>query len=179
MRRLPILFSILTVVLLGLVAAARTGPTTAQEAADGPDLAGSWRVVISFADGRTIVGLSTLGADGTAVASGLPVLPAQPGAPSGVEFASLGHGVWEATGPDTAIITVVHLRAGQDGQPLGTRTGRFAVALASDGQAFSGELVTTLSDPAGATVATFTATVQATRIAAEAPGTPAAGTPTT
>ena len=66
MPRFPILLSVLAVVLLGVMVAARGGPATAQGGtADGPDLAGSWRVVISFADVLTIVGLSTYGDNGT------------------------------------------------------------------------------------------------------------------
>ena len=176
MRRVPGVLSVVAVLLVGVLAVDRTGPTTAQDA-EGPDLAGSWRVAISFADGRTIVGLSTYGADGTAVSSGLPAQPAPPGAPPGVVFLSLGHGAWEATGPDAANVTVVHLRASPEGQPLGTLTARMAVTVGGDGQTYSGELVSTLADPAGNALATFSATLQATRIAAEAPGTPAAATP--
>ena len=180
MRRVPVLLSVLAVMLLGLTAAARGAATAAQEgtpAADGPDLAGSWRVVLTFADGRTVLSLGTYGADGTAVSSGLPAMAAPPGAPPGVVFSSLAHGAWEATGPDTANITVVHLRANQEGQPLGTLTGRFAVTLDADGQTYRGDVESVLADPSGTEVVRFTGTVQATRMAAEAPGTPEAGTP--
>jgi hypothetical protein len=41
MRRVPVQLSVVAVVLLGLVAAARTGPTTAQEVQDGSAMVGS------------------------------------------------------------------------------------------------------------------------------------------
>jgi hypothetical protein len=170
------LLSVLAVVALGLVAAARIGSTTAQEG-DGPDLAGSWRVVVSTADGRTFLTLSTFGADGTALTSALPARQAPPGTPPGVDFVSTAHGAWEATGPDNANATFVHLRASADGQPLGTITPRLSITMATDGQTFSGEFVTTNADPAGKTLATFSGTVQATRIVAEAPGTPPVAIP--
>lgn len=179
MRRFSIALSTLILVLLGAMVAGGGGPTIAQEAAGGPDFAGSWRVVISTADGRTFLTLSTFGADGTVLTSGLPAQPAPPGTPAGVVFVSTAHGAWEATGPDTANVTFVHLRASADGQPLGTITPRLSVTLGADGQTFSGEFVTTLADPAGKTLATFMGTVQATRIVAEAPGTPPAATPAT
>jgi hypothetical protein len=175
MRRFPIVLSVLAVVLLGVVVAAPGGPTTAQEATT-TNFAGSWQVVIALADGRTVVALSTYGADGTVVSSGLPAQPTPPGAPPGVVFLSPGHGTWEATSPDSANVTYVHLRASAEGQPLGTLTARLAVTLGADGDAFSGELVSTLADPAGNALASFTGTVQATRIVAEAPELPA-GTP--
>jgi hypothetical protein len=180
MRRFALVLSALAIVLLGLLGAAGGGWTLAQEDTTdgGPDLAGSWRAVISLADGRTVVALSTYGADGTVVSSGLPAQPAPPDAPPGVVFVSPGHGTWEATGPDAANATYIHLRASAEGQPLGTLTVRIAVTLGADGQSFGGDLATTLADPTGTPLATFAGTVQATRIAAEAPGTPAAGTPT-
>lgn len=168
MRRFPIILSVLAVVLLGVVATTRGGSTGAQETAS-PNLAGSWRVVISFPDGRTVFALSTYGADGTVISSGLPAQPAPAGAPPGVVFVGPGHGTWEATGSDTANVTYIHLRASSEGQPLGTLTIRATITLSDDGQTFDGELDTTLADPAGTTLASFTATVQATRIAAEAP----------
>jgi hypothetical protein len=91
------------------------------------------------------------------------------------------HGTWAATGADTAIATFIHLRASGEGQPLGTITPRFSVTLGDDGQTFSGEFMTTLADATGATLATFTGTVQAARIVAEPPEMPttsASGTPT-
>jgi hypothetical protein len=162
---------------LGLALAATTRHAAAQEgtpANGGPDLAGSWRVVVTASTGRTFVTLSTFGTDGTAVTSTQPAQPAPPGSPPGVVFFSAAHGAWEATGPTTANFTFVHLRASSEGQPLGTTTPRVSITLGADGDTFSGEFVTTLADPAGNVVATLTGTVQATRIVAEAPVMPAA-----
>jgi hypothetical protein len=52
--------------------------------------------------------------------------------------------------------------------PAGTITPRLSITLGTDGQTFSAEFVTTLADPAGTTLATFTGTVEGTRIVAEA-----------
>jgi hypothetical protein len=175
MRRLSILISVTAILLLGLIATPRLGPTTAQEATDGPDLAGSWRVVVSRADGATFLSLHTYGAEGTVVVSGLPAQPAPPGGQPGVVFFSPAHGTWEATGPESANLTYVHLRADADGQPLGPVTIRNTLTLAADGQTFTSEAVTTLADPEGNVLATFSSTGQGTRMVAEAPS--AAATP--
>lgn len=180
MRRSWVLPSVVAAVLLGLLAAGRLPPIAAEDAtpaAGGPDLGGSWRVVVSPANGPTQLTLATFSADGTATTSTLPAQPSPPGAPAGLVFFSTGHGTWEATGPDTANVTFVHLRASAEGQPLGTLTVHRDITLGADGRTFDGEFVSTLADPAGNTLATFSGTVQATRIVAEAPGTPTAGTP--
>lgn len=50
-------------------------PTASRRAA----LAGSWRIMLSFADGRTVGAFGTYGADGTAVVLG----PTAQGSPPG------------------------------------------------------------------------------------------------
>jgi hypothetical protein len=94
-----------------------------------------------------------------------------------VVFLSAGHGAWDATGSDTAIFTFADLQADGQGNPDGTGIVRASITLDPDGQAFSGEYVRTFADPAGNTVAIIPGTVQASRIVAEAPEMPTAGTP--
>lgn len=179
MHRASIFVSIIAVVLLGLIALDRTAPSAAQDAspmAGEQGFTGAWRVTVTPDQGPPGMGVGTLGADGTIVTSVQPVVPS-PGAPGGVIFTSAGQGVWEATGPETAILTFVVVAADGQGNRFGTQTVRASITLGADGQAFSGEASQTISDPAGNTVATMPGTVQATRIVAEAPGTPAVATP--
>ena len=120
MRRAPLVVSVLAIVLLGLVALARTGPTAAQDAtppAGGPGFVGSWLMVGTIAQGPTVLTLVTVGADGTVVSSGPPAEPPPSGAPYGVVFTSAGHGAWAATGPDTAVVTSV-VQQSDEGGPI-------------------------------------------------------------
>lgn len=169
MRRLSVLISLAAVLLLGLVAIPRLGPATAQEAADDPALAGSWRVIITRSDGVTLFSLQSFGAEGTALVTGLTAVPTPPGAPAGVLFYSPAVGVWEATGPNTANGTFVHLLANDQGQPFGTITIRTTMTLATDGQTFTAESASVLAAPDGTELATFTSTGQGMRMVAEAP----------
>jgi hypothetical protein len=165
---------------LGVAFAASRTHAAAQEGTPmvgGTGFAGSWRVIVSAADGRTFLTLTTYGADGTVLTSALPAQQAPPNTPPGVTFFSTAHGAWAATGPDTANVTFIHLRASAEGQPLGTTTIRLAVTLGADGGTFDGDYAATVADPKGNVVTTFAGTVQGMRIAAEAPGTPEAGTP--
>jgi hypothetical protein len=93
-----------------------------------------------------------------------------PGAP-GVIFTSSGHGAWQATGPGSAIFTYIGLGSDGQGKLFAVVTFRGAVRLDTGGRALSGEVVATIADPDGKTLATFPMTLQGTRIVAEAPGT--------
>jgi hypothetical protein len=141
----------------------------------GQDFVGSWRITFFEADGPPTLALATFGADGTVVTAEHPVVT--PPIVQGVIFTSSGHGAWLATGPDTAIVTVVGLGSHGEGVLFGTATARSSLTLGPDGKTFSGEVVWTVADPRGATLATYPGTFQATRIVAEAPATPPAGTP--
>ena len=127
---------------------------------------GSWRVTATDHEPPEL-SLGTFGADGTVVTSPRPVFP--PFGPSGDEvYTSAGHGAWEATGPDTGIMTFVVLTADRHGNPLITVTVRANGTLAADGQTFSGEGSRTFTDPAGNIVGTEPAIVEGTRIVAGA-----------
>jgi hypothetical protein len=85
----------------------------------------------------------------------------------------MGHGAWEATDADTAILTFVLLAADAEGNPFATRTARASLLLGTDGQSFSGEFDAIVADPAENVMATESGAIQATCIIAEAPGTSA------
>lgn len=135
-------------------------------------IVGSWRVIISPAQGTPALGLATFGADGTVVNAFPPVEPS-PSAPGGVVFVSSGHGAWQASGPDAAVFTFVALGADGQGNLNGAGTIRVSVTLDAGGQTFSGEYDATMADPRGTTVGTEQGTVQAARIVAEPPDMPA------
>ena len=159
---------------VGLVVGAQDATQTAGDAG----FVGAWQVAVTLDQGSPEVSLGTFSADGTVVTGVSPVLPAPPDAPSAVVFTSGGHGVWEATESGTAIITFVLLLADEQGQPFGTATVRGHLALDADAQTFRGEVVRTLADPEGTTLATIPGEVQGTRIVAEAPDAAVDGTPT-
>ena len=164
--------SIVTIVALGLGILGAAGPIAAQDTtppADGQGFVGSWLGDVTFSEGPPSSSV------GTIVVSIPPVMP-RPGAPGNVLFTSSGQGAWEATGADSAIVTVVALVADGQGNAFGATTIRASVTLDPGGQTFSGSNVVTITDVAGNTVATRQGTIQGTRIVAEAPAmaTPAA-----
>jgi hypothetical protein len=179
MHRVSRIVPVFAIVLFGLIASGRTGPTAAQDGTPvgvGKGFVGSWQVIASFAEGPPSRSLGTIDADGTIVTSIPPVMP-WPGAPGDVLFLSSAHGAWEATGSDSAIVTFVGLVADGQGNLFGTATIRASITLDPDGETFSGSNTVTIADAAGNTVATRQGTIQATRIVAEAPEMPAAATP--
>src|SRR5688500_11690840 len=121
--------------------------------ADGQGFVGSWRLTVYEAEGPPTLALATLGGDGTVVTAEHPVVT--PLVASGPIFASGGHGAWQATGPDAAILTFVGLGSEGQGSLFGTVTIRAGITLDVDGQAVSGEFVATLADPKGTAMATF------------------------
>jgi hypothetical protein len=176
MRRATLVVSILALALLGQLAANRSPATSAQDATPmaGQELVGSWRLTVTEAQAPPFLALGTFGADGTVVVSPPPVVPPSPHGPATVVHTSAGHGAWEVTGADTAIVTFVLLATDEQGNLFATRTIRASLTLGSDGQSFSGEFEATVVDPAGNVMATESGVIQATRIIAEAPGTRAA-----
>jgi hypothetical protein len=173
MYRLAALASVLVVLLIGGNLTSRVATTTAQED-EGSAFAGAWSVTITVTDGPSFPSSMTLGDKGTVQVVGIPAVPSQDGA--GVLFTSTALGAWEATGPNTAVITFTHFRSDQDGQFQGTLTPRQSITLSEDGQSFTGDYVTTFADAEGTEAFTVTGTLEGKRIVAEGPE--AAGTPT-
>lgn len=137
-------------------------------------IVGSWWATVFETDGPPTRALFTFGADGTMVTAEHPVVT-PPGAP-GVIFTSSGHGAWEATGPESAIFTFIGLGSDGQGHLFGVVTVRGGVTLGADGQTLSGDIVATIADREGNTLATFPMTLQGTRIVAAAPTASGAGT---
>ena len=173
MRRTVHVILVLAVVLLGLLATDHSLVTSAQVATPmaGQGFVGSWRLTVSEAQAPPFLALGTFGADGTVVVSPPPVVPAAPHGPAIVVHTSAGHGAWEVTGPDTAIVTFMLLAADAEGNPFATRTVRTILVLGADGQSFSGEFDATVANPEGNRMATESGTIKATRLIAEGPGT--------
>ncbi|HEX5505731.1 MAG TPA: hypothetical protein VFW96_24145, partial [Thermomicrobiales bacterium] len=154
----------------GLLAGARAWPAATKKGtppAEGRGFIGSWLMTFREAEGPPTLALATFGADGTAVTAEHPVVT--PPIAAGVVFTSAGHGAWAATGPDTAVFTVVGLGSYGRGVLFGTATARAGITLGADGQTFDGEVVWTIADPAGNPLATYPGIFQATRIVAGAP----------
>jgi hypothetical protein len=128
---------------------------------------GSWHATVYETDGPPTRGLCTFGADGTMVTAEHPVVT-PPGAP-GVIFTSSGHGAWKAAGPDRVIFTFAGLGSDGAGNLYCVVTFRGDVTLNRGGAGFAGDVVATIADPAGATLAVFPLTIDGTRIVAEAP----------
>lgn len=137
---------------------------------------GSWRVTSFAAGDPPLLSLGIFGVDGTLTVVVPPAMQ-WPDGSGEVFFASAGSGAWEATGPDTAVLTFVFLTADGQGIPRGTITIRAEVRLGPDGQTFGGANTVTIADPAGNELGTIPETLQATRIAAEAPRMSTTGTP--
>ena len=178
MRRALLFAAVLAGAPLGLLAAARTGPTAASNStpmAGGQGFVGAWRMTFFEAEGPPTLALATFSSDGSVVAAEHPVVT--PPIASGAIFTSAGHGAWQATGPDTAVFTAVGLGSYGQGVLFGTATARARITLGADGHTFSGEVIWTVADPEGTLLATYPGTFQATRIVAEVPGLPMTGMP--
>jgi hypothetical protein len=86
---------------------------------------------------------------------------------------STGAGAWAATGPSTAVLTIVFVEAAEDGAAAGQATVRAEVEVAADGQGFVARYTLEFTAPDGtATGQHGPGTATATRIAAEGPGEP-------
>jgi hypothetical protein len=111
-------------------------------------------------------------ADGTVIFSDRPSLPGDAGFP--VTFISTAHGVWEATGPDTASATFIEFVTDGEGNFLVIVTDSIEVALGDDGNSFSGQFSSMSTDPVGAVLYVGEGTVEGTRITVQPLATPLA-----
>jgi hypothetical protein len=134
---------------------------------EGPGFVGSWQVTFFEVEGPPTRALATFGADGTVVTAEHPVVT--PPVATGPIFTSAGHGAWRAVGPVAAVFTIIGLGSYGQGSLFGTATGRGRVTLGGDGRTLGGEVVWTVADAEGNSLATFAGSFQATRIVAEGP----------
>ncbi|MEA2595448.1 MAG: hypothetical protein QOF01_1917 [Thermomicrobiales bacterium] len=181
MRRIAMIGSMFLMMVAVVVSTERFGAAQDNAAGnDGTALVGTWRVMVTQADGIGYPVMSTFMADGTAIHDGLPAQPAVPGAPYKVSIGGTGHGVWEATGEGSSAITFELLNSDENGNYLGRLTVSGTQELSADGESFTGQFVITITDPAGAVIAAIPTTAVATKMHLEQPalpGSPEAGTP--
>ena len=173
MRRIPVVLLLAAVVLLGVLAFARSLPTDAQDAGDG--FVGSWRVVI-IDEGNPSPALLTFHDDGTLTGAEMPVVKPPPGTPIQALMISGVAGAWAADG-EGAALTFDALAADPTGSVILRGTVRGELRLDAGGDTFSGAFTLTRSDMAGSPLPGGSGTVQGTRIVVEPMGSPAAGTP--
>lgn len=111
-----------------------------------------------------IPSLGTFTADGNFVVSPLPTEPLYEGAPFDILLLSGGHGVWEATGVDTAGFTYVYLYADDTGAFQSSTTISGTLELGPDGQTLRGEFAFQVSQPDGTVIHADRGAVEGTRI---------------
>jgi hypothetical protein len=154
----------------------------AQDATPAPlavhPLVGAWRIVPD-PPGPPLV-LIVYHADGTLTYSAPSGSPAEPGSPFAVAFDTPAYGVWEATGPRTAILSAYAIETDEVGTFLGTLAfhGTLELDESLDAYAFAG--IVEPADPSGTVLGTFPVSTRATRITvdrARAARTSTAGTP--
>lgn len=163
-RHLLALLALLASVVVGLPGGSLVGNANAQAEDNG--FVGSWLVSPTI-DEATAVALTTFTADGAILTSDRPSQSAPPELGIGPFHQSLGHGRWEATGPNEAAVTFVFLQTDPQGAYLGTRTIRGRLTLGPSGDRWSGDFTATIADAAGTVVAESVGRVSATRITVE------------
>jgi hypothetical protein len=163
---------LLAVTLAALPSAGAARPGAAAPTAE---FVGAWRLTVTGIPGVPAFPVAVAyHADGTLVATGLPLQPAAPGAANALVFNGTGVGTWEATGPGTSAFTFVVLNADEHGRYLGTLTVSGTQHLSADGATLTSDNVLTVADPAGKTGARFPTTSMGARIGVEPIGTPIA-----
>jgi hypothetical protein len=162
MRRVAIIILSFGLLILSLVVG---GPVASGK---DQDVVGSWRLTITDPSApqgqQTSPSLSTFFADGTFIASDLPLSPAPAGAPFKFGFASAGHGVWVAKGDGHVDLTFLQLAASEVGQFVGTATVSASCTLDATGDALSGTYSLAVVTPDGTQVGSGTGPFAGTRI---------------
>ena len=163
MRRVSMLVVVVAIVLAGLYAVGR--PARGTVAQDGtPAAMGAHPVVGTW--------LLDTDADDPANAPEVVIFTGDGGYISVDAEGGTGLGVWEATGEGTAVLTLVSPFGDEEGF-FGTFTIRATVEVDAAGEAFTAEYTGEFTDPAGTGTGEYGPSLAtATRIVAEAPGTP-------
>jgi len=163
MNRTKVLTAIAFAALLSLVGllaiAGSPGLTRAQDdSMQGHALVGAWLVDSDSSSDINVPENMIFSSDGTLV---------------DVQGSDVTVGVWEATGPSTATITFSAYFTDDNGDYNGGYTVRAAGELSADGNSFTATYTVESLNPDGTTSGQAgPGTVTATRIMAEAPGTP-------
>ncbi len=160
MRRLLIPVSFVIIVLLGLLSASGLR-IAAQEGTASDGFVGAWWFTNVTED---LPSLGTLTADGNLILSPLPTEPLYEDAPFSILLLSGGHGVWEATGEDTAAFTYVYLYADDTGEFQSSTTISGTLELGDDGQTVSGEYAYRVNQPEGTVIHADRGAIEGTRI---------------
>ena len=159
-------------VLLGSILAAGRLPVLAAQsetaAIESHALVGSWEVALSFESTAPAIEkeLATFGADGTLLVATTGELPSMPATGSDLLFTE-GHGVWTATGEQTADATFKFLMLDPSGGVFSTTTVRMALETNASGDGYGGAFTLTSISPDGAAMGEGRGTVEATRIVVE------------
>ena len=159
MRRFSVLLTSLVVALLGIGSILATSALSAQAPDEPHPLVGSWWLDTDSEDPEGAPELAIATADGSWI-------EADPGA-------GISLGVWEATGPQSAILTFWSVGADEEGGFYGTFVLRASIEVAADGQSFTATYTGEFIAPDGSTAGEYgPGTASATRLAAEPMGTP-------
>ena len=148
----------IAMVIASLMAVAGTQFNARGGGSSAPQLEGSWEITVTPNGGDPIVDLATFTGGG-----GLINTDPDPNL-------STGHGTWIRTGGNQFGVTFVHFLSDQ-GAPIGTVKVRAVQHLDNKGDTFTGSFQTDVVI-GGNVVQTICGTVQARRIAVEAPACP-------
>lgn len=176
-RRAFVLFALVGLLILALVGFHGAAPeATAQQGTPGAQtdpLVGAWLLKTNPSDPTNPLSVATFNRDGTYQQD---------------DAVGSGAGTWQATGPNTAILTIIFPQQNEKGQAAGILRVRATVTVAADGASFTAPYTLEFVDASGKSSGQLgPGMATATRITAEAPGTPvgpipaetpAAGTPT-
>jgi hypothetical protein len=110
--------------------------------------------------------LATLSSDGTILVAFPSPTPAAPGANHRLEFWTPAVGTWQPAGARGASMSFVAVGVDENGAAIGTHTITAKVMVDAGDQGWSGPFTITVAGPDGATLATVSGTVSASRIPA-------------
>jgi hypothetical protein len=125
---------------------------------------GSWRVAVDVGHVHGPTNLALLAADGTVLVAFPSPTPAAPGAGHQLEYWTPAVGSWQPSGDHGATMRFEALGVDEHGAAIGTHTIAATVETDSAGQDWSGPFTITIAGADGATIATVSGTVTATRI---------------
>ena len=161
------------------------GPFSAGQAAtarSGNGVIGSWLMELTGADApadqAATPALATFFADGSFIASDLPVHPAavvdasaspSPSAvpiasPTALLYTTAGQGIWTATGPTRAAVTFIELVSDASGSVVATVTVSASLRVDATGDAMTGPYSVTSVGPDGQALPDSSGSLQGTRI---------------
>ncbi len=134
---------------------------------DRHPVVGSWRVSVEIPGApATMINLATLSLDGGVVVAFPSPTPAAPGSGHRLEYWTTALGRWEPTGDATAKMSFFSLGADENGNAIGTHTISATATSTAGGESWSGPFTITIAGVDGATLASLSGTVSATRLTA-------------